>query len=107
MGHPGSIQPLKAPERDSDSPSMMISDRQARLALDYLRRNQVHRRVRRASDQADISPELFERVMVAISQAPDLRDERIAAAREVVEGRIPAECVAEKMIGRLISDDLV
>jgi hypothetical protein len=86
---------------------MMISDRQARLALDYLRRTQVTRRVRRASDHADISPELLERVMATIYQAPDLREDRVDAAREIVEGRIPSECIADKMIGRLISDDLV
>ena len=86
---------------------MMISDRQARLALDYLRRTQVDRRVRRASDHADISPELLERVMAAISQTPDCRQDRVEAASEVVEGRVPPERVADKMIGRLISDDLV
>ena len=85
---------------------MMVSDRQARLALDYLRRTQVSSRVRRASDCADISPELLERVMATISEAPDIRGDRVQAARDVVEGRVPPERVADKMIGRLISDEL-
>ena len=86
---------------------MMISDRQARLALDYLRRTRVSRRVRRASDYADITPELLERVLMTISQAPDLRDDRMHAARDIVEGAVTPECIADKMIGRLISDELV
>ena len=45
--------------------------------------------------------------MATIYQAPDLREDRVDAAREIVEGRVPSECIADKMIGRLISDDLV
>ena len=86
---------------------MMTSDRQARLALDYLRRTQVSRRVRRASDHADISPELFARVMTAISQTPDLRDDRMFAVQEIGVGRVSTPAMADSMIGRLISDDLV
>jgi hypothetical protein len=104
---PSQAQPLKAPPRGSDIPNMMISERQAKLALDYLRRTQASRRIRRAADRADISPELMARVMDAISDAPDLRAERIEVASEVVRGQVTAELIADKMIGRLISDELV
>jgi hypothetical protein len=86
---------------------MMISDRQAQLALDHLRRTRVARRVRQAGDRADITPELLDRIVAAVMEAPDLRKDRLDAACEIVEGRVPAMRMAEKMIGRLISDELI
>lgn len=86
---------------------MMISERQAKLALDYLRRTQASRRLLRARDRADISPELMARVMDEISQCPDTRDGTMDVAAEIVAGQVSRESIADQMIGRLISDELV
>ena len=90
----------------SDIPVMMNSDQQARLALDFLRRTQVSRRVRRASDHADISPELFDRVLETISMAPDVRDDGMFRGAEETVESAQVRADADQMIGRLVSSDL-
>jgi hypothetical protein len=85
---------------------MIISDRQADLALIYLRQHQTLERVRRATARAAVSPEFLELVKSRIAALPDTRDERIVAAWEVLDGDISSSAVADKMIGRLISDEL-
>jgi hypothetical protein len=85
---------------------MIISDRQAELALSYLRQQQTLERVRRATARAAVSPEFLELVKDRIASLPDTRDERIVAAWEVLDGDISSAAVADKMIGRLISDEV-
>jgi hypothetical protein len=85
---------------------MIISDRQAELALSYLRQQQTIERVRRATTRAAVSPEFLELVKDRIASLPDTRDERIVAAWEVLDGDISSAAVADKMIGRLISDEV-
>ena len=72
----------------------------------YLRHHQSSERVRRATHRAAVSPEFLEFVRARIAALPDTRDDRVAAAWEVLEGDVSSTAVAEKMIGRLISDDL-
>jgi ABC-type arginine transport system ATPase subunit len=85
---------------------MMISDKQARLALDYLKTHQSRQRQVRLLDDAQVSPEFMAQVKARISQLPDTRDDRVIAAWEVMSGQVTAQDVADKMIGRLISDEL-
>ncbi len=75
--------------------------------MEYLRQQQTRERERRLLKRAAVSPELVEKVKAAIALLPETRDERIFAAWEIVDGDIPASAVAEKMIGRLISDEIV
>ncbi len=74
--------------------------------MEYLRHQRTLERERRKRDSASVSPELVERVKAAIAQLPEMRSDRVCAAWEVVDGDIPSSAVAEKMIGRLISDEL-
>jgi hypothetical protein len=85
---------------------MIISDRQTELALLYLRHQQSSERVRRAATRAAVRPEFLEFVKDHIAAMPDTRDDRMGAAWEVLDGDITSSAVAEKMIGRLISDEL-
>jgi hypothetical protein len=85
---------------------MIISERQAELALRYLRHQQSSERVRRAVTRAAVSPEFIELVKDRIAALPDTRDDRMVAAWEVLDGDVTSNAVAEKMIGRLISDEL-
>ena len=85
---------------------MMISDKQARLALDYLRAHQSRQRQERLLDEAQVSEEFMAQVRARISQLPDTREDRCSAAWEVMSGQVTAHDVADKMIGRLISDEL-
>jgi hypothetical protein len=85
---------------------MIISDQQAELALRYLRHQQTLERERRASARAAVSPEFLEQVKDLIAALPDTRDDRMVAAWEVLDGDVTSSAVAEKMIGRLISDEL-
>jgi hypothetical protein len=85
---------------------MIISERQAELALQHLRRQQTQERVRRASARAAVSPEFLELVKDRIAAMPKTRDDRVLAAWGVLDGEVTSNAVAEKMIGRLISDEL-
>jgi hypothetical protein len=85
---------------------MIISDRQTELALLYLRHQQTSERIRRATSRAAVRPEFLELVRDHIASMPDTRDDRMIAAWEVLDGDVTSTAVAEKMIGRLISDEL-
>lgn len=84
---------------------MIISDEQIRRALEYLKSCGPHTAcpdaVRRFEDEV-----VLRAIAVAMS-APDVRPERLEQARYVTEGFLPdAESVADKLIGRAISDSL-
>ena len=72
----------------------------------YLRQQQSSERIRRAVAHASVRPEFLELVKERIAAMPDMRDDRMLAAWEVLDGDVTSSAVAEKMIGRLISDEL-
>lgn len=83
---------------------MIISDEQARLAAQYLKSSGpsghgvVH---------PEVSQELLGKVMAAVMQAPEARQDRVAEARLYLDAGEPdAHEVASKMISRIISDSL-
>jgi hypothetical protein len=82
---------------------MMISEQQARLALEVLYMQQTaERRIDRSSG---VSPEFFERILTTLETLPDTRPDRIAEARAHLVGPGPsARDVASKIVDRMISD---
>jgi len=85
---------------------MMISDLQARLALECLREahDEGESGVERVSK---LSPELLERVNRVLAEVPETRRDRVEQARAgLAEGICSSREVAEKIIARVISDSL-
>jgi hypothetical protein len=84
---------------------MIISDEQVRRAAEYLRS------CADAVSCVERAPELdravIARAVTAALSAPEVRPERIEQASYVVDGYLPdAESVAEKLLGRIISDSI-
>lgn len=88
---------------------MIISEEQVRRAVEYLqttdRTGVVEPGV--APDLSGVSAELVDRVRIALATAPDFRADRVAQAKELLAGGPLASAdIAEKMIGRIISDSI-
>ena len=85
---------------------MIISDEQVRLAAQYLRTSDAYGDPpRQARDSSD--PQLIDRIVHTVEGLPDVREDRVAQARESVSSGIPdAETVASKLIGRVLSDSV-
>lgn len=87
---------------------MIISEEQVRLAVAYLQTSDSADgartdRLRSGADNAA----LIEKVQAACATLPDTRSERVEHARTMVAGpQLSGSEVAEKMIGRIISDSL-
>lgn len=88
---------------------MMISEEQVRRAVEYLQTtgpNSVSASSRLASS-GDVSVELVDRVRMELATTPDFREDRVAQARALLAaGPFSSAEVAEKMIGRIISDSI-
>ncbi|MCG2807211.1 MAG: hypothetical protein L6413_02940 [Coriobacteriia bacterium] len=87
---------------------MIISEEQVRLAVAYLQTSDSADRVHteRFHSGAD-NAALIEKVQAACATLPDTRSERVEHARTMVAGpQLSGSEVAEKMIGRIISDSL-
>lgn len=87
---------------------MIISEEQVRRAVEYLHTSEGDRVADRdhVSSQT-VSPELLEKVQAVCAELPDTRDERVEHAKGMIEGhQLSSSEVAEKMIGRIISDSL-
>ena len=83
---------------------MKISDEQVRRAVEYL---QTTESSNTHSSAQDVSADTVERARAVIEGTPDLRDDRLGSAREMLDGAGPTSSeVAEKMIGRIISDSI-
>jgi hypothetical protein len=83
---------------------MKISDEQVRRAVEYLQTTEDSR-----FEPLDphVSNECIERARTVIDTTPDVRDDRLDSARAMLSGARPSSTeVAEKMIGRIISDSL-
>ncbi len=88
---------------------MIISDEQVRRAVEYLQTTGPNSDSpsSRCVSHDDVSVELVDRVRVALSTTPDFRADRVAQARELLAaGPLSSADVAEKMIGRIISDSI-
>ena len=85
---------------------MMISDEQVRRAVDYLRNSDEYPvSVRADADPAALA--LVDRVVEALREIPDVREDRIAHARVLVDQALPSsEELASKLIGRVVSDSI-
>jgi hypothetical protein len=82
---------------------MIISEQQARLAAGCV--GPPIGAIR--TTHPDISPELMERILIAIDATPELRAARVVEARARLAVGFPAsEDIAEKIIARAISDAL-
>ena len=84
---------------------MIISDEQVRLACEYL-----HNSGQTAFEphpHVAASPELLERVRVSLAGVPETRHDRVEEARALIATDVPSsEVIAQKMIGRIISDSI-
>jgi hypothetical protein len=84
---------------------MMISDQQARLALESLHTQQPFGQQRTTMASSDIAPEFLERVKAELLSLPDTRSDRIEEARGLLAYQRPsAKAVAVMMVNRVISD---
>jgi hypothetical protein len=85
---------------------MIISDEQVRKALEYLQKPKGSQ-PRLALTEANLAPETVERARTVVASTPDVRADRVDRARESLEHGCPSSSdVAEKMIGRIISDSI-
>jgi len=83
---------------------MKITDEQIRLAVEYLRETGAHGAAACEAPDGDLS-DLVKRVVEEVERLPDVREERVAEARALIEGALPdAEEVAAKLIERLVAD---
>lgn len=83
---------------------MIISDEQVRRAAEYLRATACERP---RAVAVSLDPVVVSRAVSAALSAPEVRLDRISQAAYVTEGYLPdSEAVAEKLIGRLISDSI-
>lgn len=84
---------------------MMISDEQVRRAIEYLRTSDAYLEPQHLSTDAESA--LVGRVVEALGELPDVRAERVAHARLLMEERLPSsDELASKLIGRLLSDSV-
>jgi hypothetical protein len=85
---------------------MIISDEQVQKALEYLQKPKGTQPALATPDSADAS-ELVDRARDVVASTPEVRDDRVEHAREALaEGEPSSTDVAEKMIGRIISDSI-
>jgi hypothetical protein len=86
---------------------MIISDEQVRRAVEYLRTSEEHQDDPAATVGEPASTELVSRVRAEVERLPDVREDRIAHARVLMADDLPpAEELASKLIGRIISDSV-
>lgn len=89
----------------ADAERMIISDEQVRLALRDLQYTTKHDGVEPAT--GEVSTDLLKRICDNLAELPETRGERVAQARaDMAGGGPPADAVASKMLGRIISDSL-
>jgi len=83
---------------------MIISDKQVRLAVDYLL---THDTDREDDVRCEVPEQLLKRVRETLEALPETRDERVSEARDRLSADPPsADEIAAKIIGRAISDSL-
>ena len=91
----------------ADISLMIISEEQVRLAAEYLQTQTPYSAAVtvRPGDEATI--EILRKVVEVLRSMPDVRSDRVAEARQWLNGPMPStEIVAGKLIGRVISDSI-
>lgn len=84
---------------------MIISEEQARAALDHLRTQRC--KDGGACRSANVTAEILELAKAAANEAPDMRVDRVAEARaRLASGTPDAEQIAHKMLCRILSDSV-
>jgi hypothetical protein len=82
---------------------MIISDEQVARAIAYLQNPAQSAEV--AGEGVPVSTELVLRVTEVVESMPDVRNSRVAEARERCEAHLPTSGeIADKLIGRVVSD---
>ncbi len=88
-----------------DRHGMMISDEQVRLVTECLRTGSKPSALNTPRIAPD--PALVADVVDMLAAIPELREDRIEHARQMVDGHMPASAeVASKLVGRVLSDSL-
>ncbi|MDO8949601.1 MAG: hypothetical protein Q8S43_09795 [Actinomycetota bacterium] len=85
---------------------MIISDEQVRRVVDYLHTPDEYGDAHHAAMAAAPASELVNRIVHELSETPDVRQDRILEAREMLCHMPDSEVVASKLIGRVLSDSL-
>lgn len=86
---------------------MMISDEQVQLALAYLHGHGTDVPQRHVVEpDRGITPEFVERVKRELALMPETRVDRVADARDFLSAGVDHGQVADKMLGRIVSDSL-
>jgi hypothetical protein len=86
---------------------MIISDEQVRLACEYLQHTNSGTESGERHAHAAESPEFLEKVKLSLSRMPETRHERVEEARSLMASDAPSsDVIAQKMIGRIISDSI-
>ena len=84
----------------------MISEREARMAAENLQTEPTSD-APAPIEAKDVRPELMDRILEQLRQGPELRSDRIAAAREhLAHGGPDSAEIAEKMILRIFADSV-
>jgi hypothetical protein len=92
---------------DADAVGMIISNEQARLALQSLQHTKNSMVPHTSHVGCAVSPSLQKRIDERLADLPETRHERVEQARaDLACGTPTADDVADKMIGRIISDAL-
>ncbi len=86
---------------------MIISEEQVRLAVRYLQTPDAKCADLQGCSAVSIPPELLDRVKAELDSTPETRQDRVDHARTMLDGHTPSSReVADKMIGRIVSDSL-
>jgi hypothetical protein len=86
---------------------MMISDEQVRRVVECLQTSSAYPACGTEQDSGCASPELLTSVIRVIELMPDVRADRVLAARDLLETSFPgSDDVASKLLGRVLSDSI-
>lgn len=86
---------------------MIISDEQVQRVVEYLHTLEEYGARRQADLSAAPASEFVDHVVEMLQGTPDVRQDRVAEAREMLCGHMPdSDVVAGKLIGRVLSDSL-
>ena len=93
--------------RADNERKMIISDEQVQRVVDYLHTPEEYGARRRAALPLAPTSEFVDHVVDMLQHTPDVRQDRVAEAREMLCGHMPdSDVVASKLIGRVLSDSL-
>jgi len=86
---------------------MIISDEQVQRVVEYLHTPEEYGAKRLPDSAAAPASDFVEHVVQLLNETPDVRQDRVAEAREMLSGHMPdSGVVAGKLIGRVLSDSL-